>query len=264
VKTNLISLTTDFGNRDGYVGQLKGVILKKNLSARIVDLSHEVPAQDILFAAVLISRSYQYFPAGTVHLIVVDPGVGSQRHILAAKADGHFFVAPDNGVLSFVFEKSLDADIHRVENTSLFANNISATFHGRDIMAPIVCELAGGLPINNIGPGITRQQSVFLNEIVVKKDKNRLTGQIIFIDRFGNIGTNISSTDLLDLPTDNRLHLECNGFIIKGLKNSYYQQEEGKLLALIDSSGYLELAVNMGNAARHINCQVGDRITINW
>ena len=150
---NIITLTTDFGLQDPYVGQVKGAILKNNISVRIIDLCHFIPAHDILTAAVAIRTSYSYFPNGSIHLVIVDPGVGSQRRILAAATEHHLFIAPDNGTLSLLFKDNRIQTVHRVENASLFPSEISATFHARDIMAPVAARLGLGLALRQSPPG---------------------------------------------------------------------------------------------------------------
>ncbi len=227
---NLITLTTDFGLKDPFVGQMKGAILKHNFDARIIDITHAVPAHDILTAAVIIRTSYNYFPKGSTHVVVVDPGVGSQRQILAAVADGHMFIVPDNGTLTILAKDSIIEHVHRVENKTLFPRKISSTFHGRDIMAPVAAALAKGMPINELGPPTDMGQCVLLN--------------------IGN--PQISA----------KANIEIGDQRIITIDATYSQQETGKLLALIDSAGYLEIAVNKSSAAQLTCCELGDPVIV--
>ena len=182
---NLITLTTDFGLQDPFVGQMKGAILRRNLQAKIVDLTHAIEPHNIMAGAVTIRSSYHSFPKGTVHVVVVDPGVGSQRKIIAMMADDHIFIAPDNGALTFLMRDRKVQAVHRIENSSLFPNEISATFHGRDIMAPVAAALADGMLLKEVGPEIELSECVQLDIPTTQFDENGITGRVIYIDRFG-------------------------------------------------------------------------------
>ncbi len=255
---NIITLTTDFGLEDAYVGQVKGAVLKNNISVNIIDLCHSIAAHDILSAAVTIRTSYTYFPTGTIHLIIVDPGVGSQRRILAAASEDQLFIAPDNGVLSLLFRDNIIQTVHRVENTSLFPSEISSTFHARDIMGPVAGALAGGMPLDKVGPKATVNSCIQLNIPEPTVSKNKVDAQVLHIDRFGNIRTNINIT-ATDLTED---LIRFSGVRIKGhqvntISSTYADSPTGSLVALIDSAGYLEIAVNKGSAAELTKCRIG-------
>ena len=263
---NIITLTTDFGLEDPYVGQLKGAILKYNISARIIDICHSIPAHDILTAAVTIRTSYTYFPKGTIHLVIVDPGVGSQRRILAATAGKHLFIAPDNGALSLLFKDNMIQTVHRVENASLFPSEISSTFHGRDIMAPIAAAVAGGMALDKVGPAAEISSCAHLNLPEPNISGSRIDGQVLHVDRFGNIRTNITTTDLTS-DQSNFQPASFSGIRIKGhtinnISNTYSDSPSGSLVAVIDSAGYLEIAVNRGSAARLTECCIGDPLVV--
>ncbi|XOF32637.1 MAG: S-adenosyl-l-methionine hydroxide adenosyltransferase family protein [Candidatus Electrothrix sp. YB6] len=268
----IISLLTDFGLTDPYVGQLKGAILRRNPAARLVDLSHAVPRQDILTAAFFLHSSYRFFPAWTVHLAVVDPGVGSRRNILLAVTDDHLFVAPDNGILSLLLAEGSaqgrSSKIYRVEQTALFASSISSTFHGRDIMGPVAAALAGGLPPVEVGPELRPDACVRLHlpEPVISAES--ITGQVLQIDHFGNIRSNISQVDLDRFSSDvqgvqyTQCVISLHGREILGISMTYADAEPGSLIALLDSAGYLEIAVNMNSAAQVTRCRTGDPVTV--
>lgn len=259
---NIITLTTDFGLQDPYVGQMKGAILKRNITARIIDLTHAIPTHDILSAAVAIRTSYRYFPNGTIHLIVVDPGVGSQRSILAATGEKQLFIAPDNGLLTLLALDNKIEAVHRVENTSLFPSEVSGTFHGRDIMAPVAAALAGGLPLEKVGPETTFVQCVQLEIAEPKIDEHSITGQVIHIDHFGNIRTTITSRHLSQFQPSSFAGIEIGETKIASISSTYSEKQAGEPVALIDSSGYLEIAVNKGRAVEITGCKAGDPVTV--
>jgi len=259
---NIITLTTDFGLEDSYVGQMKGAILKNNISVNVIDICHAIPAHDILTAAITIHASYRYFPRGTVHLVIVDPGVGSQRNILVAATGDHLFIAPDNGVLSLLFKENDLKSIHRVENATLFPSEISSTFHARDIMAPIAAALAGGMPLDTVGSAVPTSSCVRLELPEPVITENKIEGQILHIDRFGNIRSNITTGDLSTFQPMDFGGIRLKGHQVNTISNTYSDVAAGNLVALIDSSGYLEIAMNKGNAALQTKCKPGDQILI--
>ena len=260
--SNLITLTTDFGLADPYVGQIKGVILQRNISARIIDLTHAVEPHDIPAAAMAIHASYPFFPPGTVHMVVVDPGVGSGRMILAAVAGDHLFVAPDNGVLTLILRDGKIQALHRVDNRSLFPADISPTFHGRDIMAPVAALLAGGMALERVGPPVPADRCVLLDIPEARRDGGGISGQVIGVDRFGNIRTSITAADLGDRRPDAVAGVVVGTDRIDAVVATYSDRPAGELLALIDSTGHLEIAVNRGNAARLTGCRIGDPVRV--
>jgi len=262
--TNIITLTTDFGLEDPYVGQMKGAILQRNISARIIDLTHAVTPHDILAGAITIRTSYRYFPDETIHLIVVDPEVGTQRSILAAEADKHLFVAPDNGLLSLLIMDKKMNKVHRVENSSLFPAEVSGTFHGRDIMAPVAAALAAGLPIDKVGPETSFSDCVQLDIPEPVIDNHHIIGQMLHIDHFGNIRTNITTRHLSRFQPADFTGITISDHTINAISSTYSTQPPGKLVALIDSSGYLEIAVNKGNAAELTGCSSGESIIVQY
>lgn len=252
----IITLLTDFGLTDVYVGAMKGVILSRCPGAVIVDLTHAVEPGNLHTAAYLLGVAWHHFPKGTVHTVVVDPGVGSDRRILAARVYGQIMLAPDNGVLSRVFEDCEPEMVVSVENNALFLQPVSNTFHGRDIFAPVAAALAGGAPLDQLGPVVDHW--VHLPKIEPwRREDGRLEGQVVHIDSFGNLITNIESTDV-----PKSLHVEINGYAIAGLQQSYAEVDLGQPLAIIGSGGRLEVSVNEGHAADRFNANVGTAVFV--
>jgi S-adenosyl-L-methionine hydrolase (adenosine-forming) len=260
--TNLITLTTDFGLEDPFVGQVKGIILRRNINARIVDLTHAIEPHDILGGAITLRSSYHFFPAGSVHLVVVDPGVGSRRKILALRADGHIFIAPDNGTLTLVLRDRQVQALHLVTDSSLFLSKVGATFHGRDIMAPVAAVLAAGMPLDRVGPAISVDRCVLLDVPKPLRDENGITGLVLGADKFGNIRTSITVEDLGGFQHPFPGSVILGSIRIDAIVTTYSERTEGELLALIDSTGHLEIAVNRGNAAKQTGCRVGDPVRV--
>ncbi|MFP4226189.1 MAG: S-adenosyl-l-methionine hydroxide adenosyltransferase family protein [Desulfobacterales bacterium] len=248
----VIALLTDFGLSDPYVGIMKGVILSICPQASVVDVSHDVDPQDIRAAAYLLRAAYPYFPEKTVHTVVVDPGVGSGRAVIAVQAGGHYFLAPDNGVLIKVLEdKDLQAAV-RLENRQYFLHPVSRTFHGRDIFAPVAAHMAAGIPLEAFGSRISVENMLQIPmPAAYFSEKDELVGAIIAADRFGNLITNIPENLIRQLASgldESRLFVQVGAYQISGLSASYQDVAPDELLAIIGSRGYLEISVNQGNA----------------
>jgi len=257
----IITLTTDFGLTDPYVGQLKGALLKGCRTTVIVDITHAIPPWDIAAAALTLSTSYGFFPEGSVHLAVVDPDVGSRRSILAVAGDGHFFVGPDNGILSFLVEEGKVDAIHRLENPYFFPESASPTFHGRDLMAPLATHLANGGLCHDIGPAVSPRDMIIVTESSVFRQGHRLNGQVRHIDHFGNIRTSIRCRNgQVDFRTFDGL--EIDGCRITHLAGTYSEAAVGALLVLVDSCGYLEIAANRASAAVLLGISIGDPVIV--
>lgn len=251
----IVTLLTDFGTRDVYVGVIKGVILARCGGAQIVDLAHEVEQGNVHEGGYLLASAWRYFPAGTVHCAVIDPGVGGDRRILAAEVAGHYFVAPDNGLLTELFNDTAPTRVVSVENESLMIQPVSQTFHGRDIFAPAAAALAGGVTLDELGP---RTESwLKLPRVEPIEQGSELVGQVVHIDRFGNIITNIRADDLPDEP---RVRIARHA--IHGLADSYQSVPRGELLAIIGSTGRLEISINQGDAASLLAARVGDAVHV--
>lgn len=258
----VITLTTDFGLHDEYVGIIKGVILCTCKDAVIVDLTHDIEPQDIVAAAMSIGDSFRFFPNGSVHMVVVDPGVGSDRRILAVKAAEHLFIAPDNGVLTRLLTEKDFQDAFQVNNRNLFAKSISHTFHGRDIMAPVAARLAGGMDVHLVGPRLSRQQCCRIPLPTATFVNGNIFGEVIHIDHFGNVRTSITTDDLSTIPPHVKLEISIGGHRISGICTAYADRGTGDIVALLDSRNHLEIAVNSGNAALKLGCRLEDKIII--
>jgi len=255
----LITLTTDFGTRDWFVGTMKGVILGIAPGAAIVDITHEIAAGDIRAGAFALAVSCRFFPKGTVHVAVVDPGVGGAREAIAVQTAKYFFVGPDNGVLSFALAREKIKSVHRLENTSYFLHPVSHTFHGRDIFAPIAAQLCRGTPVHRLGP--VQKEFARLKWARPRLHGSRIEGEVVFVDRFGNAITNIQNADL-----GRRSGLG----VFLGRKRlcpvgAFYQSvPTGEAVAVPGSSDFLEIAVNGGSAAKRFRLKVGDRVSVRW
>jgi len=246
--TGLITLTTDFGTRDAYVGAMKGVIASIAPKARVIDVSHEVPPQQILFGAFVLHGVWAYYPEGTIHVAVVDPGVGSNRSIILARYAGRYLIAPDNGLATMVHRHFPIEEAYVVENRSLFLPRPSSTFHGRDIMAPVAAHLANGLKPARVGRACERIELLPIEfRGTVKNDG--VHGRVIYVDRFGNLVTNVRLDDLGPLQRiRNSLHVHVDGRDIGPLRHAYHEVKPATPLALVGSSGFIEIAVNCGSA----------------
>jgi S-adenosyl-L-methionine hydrolase (adenosine-forming) len=254
----IITLTTDFGWSDPFVGIMKGVILGIAPGARIVDLTHDVGAYDINEAAFVVLSSYRYFPAGTVHVVVVDPGVGTARRPIAAQVGGHYFVAPDNGVLSFVLHSAAELSpvVHHISNQELFLGAVGHTFHGRDIFAPIAAHLSTGIHLDSVGERITD----FISQPLPRArscGEGRLTGRVIRIDRFGNIITDLYAADL-----GKNFNIRIGGRDVNRLCRTFAEAEPNELFAVEGSTGYIEIALNQGAAADRLKVVQGAEIEV--
>ena len=225
---------------------MKGVILSINQHAGLVDISHQIKPGHIFRGATVLKEAYSYFPNGTVHIAVVDPGVGGNRRPIALNADGHFFVGPDNGMFWPIIERHEHAEIVHLTKTRYFLPHISHTFHGRDIFAPVAAHISCGVDLFEMGPAISDPVQLEFPTSLRKGDI--LSGQIIRIDHFGNLITNIHQKDLGRFLGGSRPSIRVLKESVEGLCEKYSEVDEGEMLALIGSSGYLEIAVNLGRA----------------
>lgn len=257
-----VTLTTDFGLTDEYVGVMKGVILKINQGIPIVDLTHGIAPQDIRQAARVIGSNFNYFPPGTVHLCVVDPGVGTARRIIALRYDSHFFIGPDNGVFTPLLNKSETVDIYHVENRTLFLKEVSKTFHGRDIMAPVAARLASGMSIDQVGPRIARDTCVVISLCDPELRRDGIAGEVITIDTFGNLRTNITKAHLNRIDLGDRPCITIGSYAIGFCKGSYDNLADTMPAAIINGSGELEICVKQGNAAHLLRIGRGEQVFV--
>lgn len=261
-KHRIITLTSDFGLTDEFVGVMKGVILSHAATATLIDISHSIPRQDIREGARTLFTSYHYFPERTVHLIVIDPGVGTSRKLLALEANKHFFVGPDNGVFTPFLQNNLVLQAFTLDNQDLFLADISSTFHGRDIMAPVAARISQGMELHHVGSPIHPAQCCQIDLPVAKRHGNRISGHVIHIDHFGNLRTSITAEDLTAVSNPTALSIQCGKHFIQGLSSSYDAVPEGHLLAIFDSRKHLEIAANRGNGARILECSVGVEVIV--
>ncbi|MCC7261167.1 MAG: SAM-dependent chlorinase/fluorinase [Candidatus Latescibacteria bacterium] len=243
----LITLTSDFGLQDYYVGAMRGAVLRLAPEARLVDLSHCIPPQDLLAGAWVLRHAATEFPPGAVHLAVVDPGVGSARRPLVVQSGGYLWVGPDNGLFSFAFQAS-GWQAYEIKHPDLCGPRLSATFHGRDLFAPAAARLATGFPLSEVGPPV--YDPVRLDEAEPRREGPALVGQVIHLDRFGNLTTNIPAAAVAGWGEG--WQLQVGDQVLTRLYRTYAEAEPGALLALVGSAGLLELAVNGGSAARRL------------
>ncbi len=261
MKSKIITLITDFGLKDEYVGLMKGVMLDINPKLRIVDISHYVSPQDIIWASYLSYYSYKYFPKGSIHLAIVDPGVGSNRGIICIKVDGYIFICPDNGIITKVIEHKRPNEIHEVKNKEYFLKNTSNTFHGRDIFAPIAAHLSLGANCKDLGPKIKDVKKINLPR--PKQSVKAIEGEVIHIDRFGNIITNIEENMIDKLKANSEfVTVKIKNKKIKGISNSYQDVRKGQFLAIIGSRGLLEISANNKNIADILSIQAKKKVRV--
>lgn len=258
----IITLLSDFGTADAYVGAMKGAVLSVNPETLVVDITHDVPPQDVVSGAWLLAVAYRYFPPGSVHVAVVDPGVGGERRAIAARAGGWYFVAPDNGVLSWVFANTEREEVVELRNSQYFLPEISHTFHGRDIFAPVAAHIAAGVPLSSLGPAVADPVMLPLPELHIEPDVIR--AQIAHVDRFGNLITNLDVETLQRWQGETETGIEISAAArrLHGVRDTYGSAERGDLLALIESSGYLEIAVREGSAGQVLGLRRGDAVEV--
>lgn len=256
----VISLLTDFGNKDGFVGTMKGVIWGICPGAQIADITHEISPQNVMEGAFALWRAAPYFPAGSVHIAVVDPGVGTQRRGMAARIGGQFFVGPDNGLFTPVIEDarkaSLETRFVSLDNPTYWLQNVSRTFHGRDIFAPVGAHLAAGVPLENLGSPFS--DPVLLPLSQPQRTEFGFTAHITVIDVFGNCTTDLPWTTV----AGRQLLIKVKDRVIHGLSPSYGHHQPGNLVALVDSENFIELAVVNGSAAQVLGARVGDAVEV--
>ena len=256
----IITLTTDFGTGDPYAAAMKGVLLHRCPGARIVDLSHEIAPQDRVGAALFAEAAMPWFPAGTVHVVVVDPGVGTVRRPVAARAGGQCFVFPDNGLMTLLFRRLVVEEARTVAQCPFLPTEISRTFHGRDIFAPVAAWLAMAHPLDTLGPPAGSLVELHLPGHRVDEGGD-VSGEVIHIDRFGNCITNIPATLFADLSVPHTAAIPGRDKPLP-LRGTYADVKRGDALALAGSMGRIEIAVRNGNAAGTLGLRRGDPVRI--
>lgn len=260
VSRPVITLLTDFGTQDAYVGSMKGVILGLNPEAVLVDLTHDLPPHDLVAGALVLAAAAPYFPAGAIHLAVVDPGVGSRRRALAAQCRGQFWVGPDNGLFHLVFKSRADLKIVSLENAAYFLPTVSATFQGRDLFAPVAAHLSLGVELSRFGPTVTAPVPLDIPEPAFSPQGVR--GEIVYVDRFGNLVTNLAASDFATWLGGRKFRLRAGPLKLGGLARTYADAAPGEFLALQGSHGYLEIACALDHAARRLGAGVGLAVEI--
>ena len=258
---SIITLTTDFGLRDPYVAEMKAVILGINPHVTIIDITHEVEKFNIRMGGYVLASAAPYFPKGTVHVVVVDPGVGSKRKAIIVEGERSFFVGPDNGVLILAAEREGIKNIYCIENRRFMLPKVSETFHGRDIFAPVAAYLTKGVQPIEFGSKIYKVVKPRFAKVI--KRGNSLVGEVIHIDDFGNIVTNFSGKDVKQFRIGEFLQFKVKGSTLK-LKfcKAYADVKKNEPLAIIGSHDFLEISVNQGNAAQHFGIEIGEKITL--
>ena len=262
-RASLITLLTDFGTADYFVGAVKGVILSSASTTLIVDLTHEIPAQDIHAAAFTLLAAYKSFPEGTIHVAVVDPGVGSSRRGICVTAGGQFFVGPDNGIFSYIYERESPVTVFELSNSKYFRQAVSPTFHGRDVFAPVAAALANGIKPPTFGKRI--KDPVRLAPLAPeRKEEAKIVGRIIHIDRFGNCVTNLTPQEITAKMIAGGASLRIKGQTISSFRNYFAEQtnNKAKLFGIWGSAGFLEIAAANASAAKLLKVEVGTPVTV--
>lgn len=261
----IVALVTDFGSQDHYVGAMKGAILTVCPDAQLVDVVHDLPAHDIAAGSFALAAAADAFPAGTVFLAVVDPGVGTARRALAAEARGHRFVAPDNGLLTLVLAGHPEFRTHTITNSGLFRYHVSPTFHARDVFGPVAGHLARGLALDDVGPPAGEVVRLAIPALRQRGD-DEWEGEVVHTDRFGNLTTNVSERDLASILAQfggdpNEVVVVVEGAVLP-LVLTYGDVPEGEACALLGSSGRLEIAIHGASAARLLGAAGGAAVRI--
>ena len=256
---NIITLTTDFGAADWFVGSMKGVILGINPQANVIDITHEIPGGNIHMAAFALLACYRCFPQNTVHVAVVDPGVGTSRAAIAVRTNDYIFVGPDNGILSLALAQKRVLEIRRLDHSQYFHKPISHTFHGRDVFAPVAAHLTLGVPIKEMGIELSKYVQLAWPQTSMRD--GAVHGEVVYVDHFGNAITNIAAADLAKLA-HHAPSVFLRGEEVCAVKNYYQEVASGEALAVIGSSGFLEIAINGGHAVRALGVRLGEPVEV--
>jgi hypothetical protein len=262
VRLPIITLTTDFGHRDAYVAAMKGAILGICPQATLVDVSHCVPAQDVAAGAFLLHSAHRFFPPGTVHVAVVDPGVGSDRRGIVVETAHGVFVGPDNGLFGPVYELGPVERIVEIRNPDLMLPRISSTFHGRDIFGPVAAHLSMGTPVDEVGPEVDEPAGLSLWELV--EGDGELRGRIVHIDHFGNGITNLQRGRIEAAAGGGTARVCVGDRVFSGVSRAYAEAADGEPLVLYGSQDAIEVSVNGGSAEASLGLKRGDEVTVKW
>ena len=260
MRNPIITLLTDFGTKDHYVASMKGVILNINPQCILIDITHQVNPHDIQKGAFLLANTYSYFPKGTIHLSVVDPGVGGGRKAILLVTQNYFFVGPDNGLFTLIARREKVKQVVVLTKRKYFLPKVSMTFHGRDIFAPVAAHLSLGIKPNVFGYEIGSLEELEFEKPIIKERK--LLGEILHIDTFGNLVSNIDEEKLFRFIQSRPFVIRVGREAIYGLKKGYWEGKKGELIALLGSGGFLEISVREGNAQKMLGVKRGDTIKI--
>ncbi len=256
----IVTLITDFGTKGEYLGAMKGAILRVNPRCQIIDITHEIEPQNIRQASWVLKNSYPYYPSGTIHVVVADPGVGTARRGIVLQKEGYSFVGPDNGVFTWVLGKEGRISAYEITKRKFFLTPLSDTFHGRDIFAPVAGHLSIGLEPRLLGP--KARDLVTIDWPTPRLSRGTLEGVILWADSFGNLITNVSREEHGPELDGRRLLIKGRGWRIDQIHRTYGERRSGQPLALFGSGGFLELSVNRGNALNTLGLNPGDPIII--
>jgi S-adenosylmethionine hydrolase len=262
MKRPIVTLLTDFGTSDHYVAAMKGVILGICPNADLVDITHDIAPYAIPEGAYTLAQAWRWFPKGTTHLAVVDPGVGSKRRAILAEADGHRFVAPDNGLLSFILRDSPDAVVREISQPRFFRDPVSRTFHGRDIFAPVSAHVARGIDPKRFG--VVINDTICKNfSAVFQESSGNYLASVLCIDRFGNVISNLAVDKFRHIAT-NPFRISIGTGTVSTFHTTFADGGPGEIFALFGSSGFIELSMNQGDAAKRLKARAGSPITLSF
>jgi hypothetical protein len=260
MRHSFITLLTDFGTKDHYVASMKGTVLSINPQCTLIDITHHVSPHDIKEGAFILANAYSFFPKGTIHLSVVDPGVGSPRKPILLVTTNYFFVGPDNGLFTFALKREKAKKVVALTNQKFFLSQVSTTFHGRDLFAPVAAHLSLGVKPEAFGPELNSWVEFDFEKPRIRGRK--LIGEILHIDAFGNLISNINEEQLFHFVKDHSFVIRTGERDIQGLKKGYWEGKRNEPMALIGSGGFLEISVREGNAQRMSKIKKGDKIIV--
>jgi S-adenosylmethionine hydrolase len=260
MKNSIITLLTDFGTKEHYVASMKGVILNINPRCLLIDITHQISPHDVREGAFILANAYSFFPKGTIHLCVVDPGVGGARKPLLLVTQNYCFLGPDNGLFTMITQKESVKQIIALDKKKYHLSRVSTTFHGRDIFAPVAAHLSLGIKPNAFGHKTDSLEWLRIEEPLIKEGK--LLGEILHVDTFGNLVSNIEERRLLRFIRGRPFVIRAGRRTIRGLKKGYWEGEKGEPIALFGSGGFLEISVKEGSAQKVLKMKRGDPIEI--
>jgi len=260
MRNSVITLLTDFGTKDHYVTSMKGAILNINPRCTLIDITHHITPHDIKEGAFILGNAYSSFPKGTIHLSVVDPGVGGLRKPILLVTTNYFFVGPDNGLFTFALKREKVKKAVALTNPKYFLSPVSNTFHGRDLFAPVAAYLSLGVKPEAFGPELSSWGEFDFKKPRIRE--GRLIGEILHIDAFGNLISNIDKEQLFHFVKDHSFVIRVGKRTIRGLKKGYWEGKRNEAMALIGSGGFLEISVREGNAQKRLRVKKGDQVTI--